>query len=1632
MHRLHPIKTTDHIRSVFLGYLKSLFPFQDKALRNGFQAALTEQDRILKGPLLEVTPAYQNSVSIEQLLAEGVLHSGFTRLCSPALPMNRPLYVHQEQAIRKIVTQNRNLIVATGTGSGKTESFLIPILNHLLEEQARGTLKKPGVRALLLYPMNALANDQLKRLRKILVHFPEITFGRYTGETEQTYSKARDKFYQQFPNDEPLENEKICRDAMQKEPPHLLLTNYAMLEYLLLRPTDCEFFDGVCARHWRFIVLDEAHIYDGANGIELAMLLRRLKDRIVQSEKGRLTCIATSATIGEEKDFPIAVQFASNLFGESFVWEENNPNQQDVVSAVRVKIASLFSTWGKGTDIYETLHQAISGADFSEKKPVEVIADLRNAISSLVPPTVVASAVKIATELSRSQTSLTQIIDAFLYQVLQGDIRLQELHTSLEQKPLLLHDAARIVFHDFPDPSEALTKFVDLTVRARPDASSQALLPARYHTFVRSPEGAYICLNQQGHQSKGNRIFLDPRKQCPECENTVFEVATCYRCGALHLIGVIEHGGNIFSQSGKEEAHKHCFLIAETESVSEEDDLVVEGEDADSGVESSPQWLCISCGCISNEKPLFCRCQATVFQRVLSVPLKPEFDKFEAKHCLSCGAFSNRSVIFRIQTGQDAPVSVLASALYQQIPASTDVEECDLPGEGRKLLVFSDSRQDAAFFAPYLERTYHSVLQRRVIYQILTEDQHTHSGHLRLNDLVFRIHKKAEDAHFFDEKQSDDEQKSWVKKWLMREFTAMERLLNLEGVGLIQFRLVFPVRWTPPEFLKQTPWNLSEPQIKDLYQALLDTLRVQGVTTFLPGIGPKDPFFEPRDRPYYVRLDQSDSKSGILSWLPTRRSNKRENLLIRLLGTVAPHLTDEARKEHAIRALRQIWDEFTTSNGVWSRWFETVRLPKLGVVYRLQYEFWEVVPTKGQELLRCRQCRTLTGRKLPVCPTTNCGGGLTAISFQELTDEENHYRRQYQSLSLIHLTAQEHTAQWTNVEASHVQQKFVTGEINVLSCSTTFELGVDLGELQAVLLRNVPPTTANYIQRAGRAGRRTESAAYVLTFCQRRPHDLYHFQDPSQLVAGQVKTPQIWISNEKIVRRHMQSVLIADFFRKYAEQWSAMRNIGGFFSIESSALIADWLKDHAQSHPPQVQSALMRIVPEDLQAEIGLENWGWLRKDDEDGMLDILERITDEVKTDQVLYLTAIKDAADGKRFKAASFFQDVLNTINGRQLIDFFASRNLLPKYGFPTDVVTLKTDHIEHPKARLIQLDRDLRIAISEYAPGAEVVAAKTIWTGGGIHLLPKKRLPTHSYAICKICSHFQQAKEVENQERICQECGAGLRFQPYIIPEFGFVADKSKVRPSGESRPARKSTTRFFFSEYAPPKQGSEPIYFRVPELSKNTATLEYFYSRFGKMVAINTGQLSRGFRLCLSCGFGVAPPQVVPGRKPIVEKPAPHKNPRTEKECRGNLSTYHLGHQFLTDVLEIQFNGIHHGEFNMSGLRSAMYALLEGAATGLSIRRDDIDGTLGFKPLPRLFLFDNVPGGAGHVRRIGEALPTVFESALKKVSFECCGPETSCYTCLRNYRNQPFHADLSRGSAKRLLEHILHGSNKGHRV
>jgi ATP-dependent helicase YprA (DUF1998 family) len=257
-------------------------------------------------------------------LLEDKLDAGFLK----ALRAERRLYRHQEQSIRA-VGKGRNVVVATGTGSGKTESFLYPILLHLYQEFQAGTLC-PGVRALVLYPMNALANDQCDRLGEICKRLADenspfrLTFGQYIGETPESENDsqrhARDHMAERLPG------ELVLRSEMRTTPPHILLTNYSMLEYLLLRPDDSPLFDDGRARWWTFLVLDEAHQYRGAKGIEMAMLLRRLKQRLREGGRtGPFRCLATSATlVGGEGDKSSVAQFAADLFGDTF-------NEQDVI-----------------------------------------------------------------------------------------------------------------------------------------------------------------------------------------------------------------------------------------------------------------------------------------------------------------------------------------------------------------------------------------------------------------------------------------------------------------------------------------------------------------------------------------------------------------------------------------------------------------------------------------------------------------------------------------------------------------------------------------------------------------------------------------------------------------------------------------------------------------------------------------------------------------------------------------------------------------------------------------------------------------------------------------------------------------------------------------------------------------------------------------------------------------------------------------------------------------------------------------------------------------------------------------------------------------------------------------------------
>jgi hypothetical protein len=757
------IATAEHLSLTYRRYLRSLLPVREPGLARALRDAIDGSPLLTKGPVLEATPPYATGASLRDLIADGILSAGFARLGGPALPLDRPLYAHQEQAVRKAAA-GRNLVVATGTGSGKTESFLLPILSQLIREREAGTIG-PGVRALLLYPMNALANDQVRRLRQVLANTPDITFGRYTGETPERPAEGASLFDALNPGETRLPNELLSRAEMRAAPPHLLLTNYAMLEYLLLRPADMELFEGPHGGHWRFVVLDEAHVYDGAKAEEVGMLLRRLKYKVLHTERSgpapdgppSLRVIATSATVG---DSPSAVmEFAAKLFDAPFEWSPGDPSRQDLVGATRIAVPD-----GPVADV-----PGLSAED--------------------------------AAALGR-------------------------VRSLLAGGPLPFTGLAAAA--DLPGPR--LAELVALGAATR-SASGTPVLSARYHLFVRATEGAFTCLSgdmsagapssgpqsagaqsaeaqSAEAQSPGPHVALARREVCPECSAAVFEFGCCKRCGAVYLTGVVERGaGGEYFTSRVARGERRGWLLLGTAprtaggaagtadlgpgAVDEDDAAFEEAAELD----ARDTLLCGTCGALHAVAAAGgglapCGCPAARLRAVRRLPGRPG----APRGCVSCGA-RGPGMIRLFESGNEASAAVLATALYQALPA--DEAFAGRPGGGRKLLAFSDSRQAAAFFAPYLESSHALVQQRRLILDGLAQATASDPS-CSVDDLIEAVAAAAGKAGVFGRRESRQARRRETARWVLRELIALDERQSLEGLGLLRVALDIDPAWRPP------------------------------------------------------------------------------------------------------------------------------------------------------------------------------------------------------------------------------------------------------------------------------------------------------------------------------------------------------------------------------------------------------------------------------------------------------------------------------------------------------------------------------------------------------------------------------------------------------------------------------------------------------------------------------------------------------------------------------------------------------------------------------------------------------------------------------------------------------------------
>ena len=1403
----------------YQSYLNTSFYFKDHNLRESFRNALETDGALFKGPFSESNREFALGSNPRELASQ--YFSGDSQYVSPAL-IDAPLYAHQENAIVGVHAEQRNTVVATGTASGKTECFIYPILFELFQQNLQSTLKEQGVRALILYPMNALANDQRERLGDICERLKEAgstfapTFGQYIGQTpEDRFDHRRNAAGRE---EDRYVGEMVFREEMRNNPPNILLTNYSMLEYLPIRPDDSPLFDGGRGCQWEFIVLDEAHQYRGAKGMEMGMLVRRLKQRLREGgRKGGFRCIATSATIASGdsiREKTDVARFASELFGEQF-------SDQDVIFAKH------------------------------------------------------------------------------------------------EERPQSIQDT-----------------------------------PRRYHAFLRALEGAFF-VHENGKDSVVlNRTSISNNGRT---DAVPLEIALCRECGQHYYVG--QAVGGKLTEAVRDPSQVSYGVEYYLPNVTKNDATHV---------------LCRSCASISVYAPN-CGCNAPILvKKCESHDQNPD----QLKRCYACDY--NRGGIGdpvqEIVHGSDGPNAVIATALHEL-----------LPEQKRKVLAFADSRQEAAFFAWYAQESYIKLRDRNLILRSLQSVPIDSDG-LSIEDLKNRLTGIWDKAGMFGASQTQENKEQTIMTSIFSELLTDERRLSLAGVGLVNWYVKVPNSLEYPGFLKSHPWNFDDSEARALLSYLLDMFRLRWAIA-LPD-SPATPQWSeecPQRRQLAFSSSRPRRRQNVTEW-GGKQSAVVKHFLHRILEQQG--LPSREREKHAVGLMKGVWDAIRDHDrSTRSHEDELLSRTDINGTFRLNSGWIRVKSIEPEGIRVCDTCAGISSHNVRgICPRNECPGDLRDVDRGELS--QNHYRALYMSSNLPSVyRAEEHTAQIDSEIARERQHEFKQGRIHLISSSTTFEVGVDLGDLDVVFLRNVPPEPFNYTQRVGRAGRR-DDAGMALTYCRRNPHDLYHFADPERrVIQGEIHPPRLQMKNKEVIARHMTATTLSAFFKK-------PENSGRFKYMED--FVTDWYNPRAAKdverfcmNDANVKESILATVPISMHAELGLRDDTWIERIAGDESR--LARAINEVCAD---YATMEKMRVE--RFesrKGTNQVENRMRTIARESTLNFLSRKAVIPKYGFPVDVVELDT-RPERNQSSGVTLQRDLSQAIAEYAPGAKIVANKLEWESCGVRTIPGKELPAKSYTYTNALDFHQSSDGGSEDQQLRKK---------YLQPIFGFVTPLFTKPGAPRGRSQRLYTTRPFFEGFTSPLASREE-----PTIISGVGVTK---AMPGTLVILCEGKNSRGFYICRRCGTH------------MTDRKRSHRTPE-KSECNHPLENFSLGHELVTDVVCLQFPELR----NEWDAFSVAYAVVLGAAETMDVPETDLNVTLTRGATAQhasIVLYDNVPGGAGLVSQIEtkDVFDLMIENALDRVA-GACGCDSSCYGCLRSYRNQFAHPYLDRKRAEHFLRVLPH--------
>lgn len=1637
------------VRSVFDGLSANLHQYLSASYHIWDEDLIRERDRIFNSPgathqtpYLEATAVYAagapySELGVSQRAAELLSRAakeGSTGI--PSLP-----YAHQGEALVVASARKSDLIVATGTGSGKTESFLMPILANLLDEAAERPLswRNRGVRALLLYPMNALVNDQLGRLRRLFGSLAvrdefhclkkrPATFGMYTSRTPYPGQRSKEKdnknvaevlsrlygssiseelrlrlqiegkwpakdvqrFIEQGLKTAPSDVELLTRHEMQLTAPDLLVTNYSMLEYMMLRPIEAPVFNST--RDWLqedtsnklTIVLDEAHMYRGSGGAEVAYLLRRLQSRL-DVPRDRIQYILTSASLGSSLAAQEEIrQFAAKLTG-------GTPAQFHLVSS---KLAER--PVGRPANAAET--SALAGFDVATIQS-GTTEDAAREINKL------AQKLNLKQAASHDEDGLRH--HAFgLLETMEPASFVANLLTS---DTLTLEELTERSFGRERDAPRATEAVLALMAFARDQNTGRPFCSIRSHLFFRGLPGLFACTNPNCEYRVSThgptllgRLFLEPRIAC-DCGARVFELLTHRTCGAAFLRGFTQSGDGDFLWHQESQGVWSAARLAEGQFF-----VVPEGQDFAYAQDRTEVWLHVWSGRLRAAQPaageesdylkLF-RPGAATFDRGRPVT--------SVAKCPACQQ-SNRPETPRamdLATKGEAAFAHLVRSQVALQPLSAKPTS-QAPNGGRKTLIFSDGRQKAARLARDIPREIELDVFRQAIFLAARE-----LGDLgrepRLDIWLYTAFLKVvgdSNLTFFD---GDDRKKLEAD---VGQFLGVCRG-DLED-ALDHFERV------PPAY--------SALLLKQLCTAYYS---ISALT-----LGYVKPGARARKN-----LDQS-----LAAFQPSERHEIAIAWIQRLLGRFGfqAGLGDGIRRKaspfpHVPPKLGSIFNEAQTrlleARGVDPAAISVVLAEALadeqdGGIY-LSPKRSILEPALDSPWVQCEHCKNVSPLSfLGHCAA--CGAAAPSVVDPEATSylraRKGFWRDPVaRAMSRVErpmsIDVQEHSAQLSYKDEANptptteeFERRFrdilkpSERAIDVLSCTTTMEVGIDIGSLIAVAMRNVPPMRQNYQQRAGRAGRRGSAVSTVLTYAQSSAHDAHYFAEPRRILAGDPPKPVLDTANIQIAARHAHAQLLQDFFKPLATAsasgtvFTALGDTWDFFQTAGETSLANfvgWLD--AEAGRRSIARA-QEWLPDGMSAEVAARE-----------LVARLRELT-----------PSTKDRLENK-------------------LLEFLFAAGLLPSYAFPRDLCALTIQEVVGNSARefktVEQTQQGMNVALSEYAPGRLVVVNKKTYRIGSItasstdaeinraeHLFETAK----SYRHCTECTYTAGFGVFDDEPGSCPQCGAdALQTMTVVTPEVVYPRGGTEIDEFDDEQVFSQVT-----QAQLPLPAAGDVIAFR-PFAPKALLASE----RGQTLVMVNKGDVnsqSEGFEICASCG------------KVLLEgdRPGPHQRDYHIKwggkgalgKCNGRFQRVFLGYSFPSDVLLLRIRLADPIRFtaNIMRLRRPIEDALQSLSEALVLaigRTLDVDArevSAGYRfgtdedgEFADIFIYDTLSGGAGYAVEAANHFSTIFQSALD--GLERCNCGASCERCLRHYGNRFHHPSLDRHLALALGKYILTG-------